>query len=88
MKFSPLGRMGVVCRDQAKARACNIDLSRLRVNMLQGEQSNRAKEAKLKRPIIDDQIEIDIMIEHCKGLVDVHLSFYEIEDDPHPYPSI
>lgn len=68
IKFaSPYGTE-IVQRDQPKAGAYNVDLPKSQVNMLNDKQDARAKEARLKRPIIADLSKIGITERHLKNL--------------------
>lgn len=85
MKFPTPYRVGIACGDQVEARACNIDLPRPHICMLENEQNARARKERQKKPIMVDLSEINITEKHCRKPVDDHLLFDDKEADPDAY---
>lgn len=88
MKFSTPYGVRIIRENQLEARACNIDLPKLQIHMLGSEQHVRAKEARLKRPIVADLAKIGISEKYCQKPMDDHVSFDDKEADPNPYPEV
>lgn len=63
--------------DIDKAKSCNINLPKVRVNMFRETRSNRTKEARLKRPITTELAKIGILEKHHKRNEDNHLSYFD-----------
>lgn len=88
MKFPTPYETGIMREDQAEARACNVDLPKPQVNMLNNRQDVRAREARLKRHIVTNLSKISITKIHLKKHKDDQLSFNKKEAEPHPYPRV
>lgn len=53
--------------------------------MLGSEENVRARETRLKRPIVADLSKIDVSEKHCRKPMDDHISFDDKETDPNHY---
>lgn len=74
--------------DQAEARTCNVDLTKPHIHMLGNGQNVRAREVRLKRPIVADLSENGITEKHRRKSMDDHLTFEDKEADQDPYPKV
>lgn len=53
--------------------------------MLGSEENVRARETRLKRPIVADLSKINVSEKHCRKPMDDHISFDDKETDPNHY---